>query len=75
MTKPEINEMRVSGGVGDLKGITRDRPLSPREQPQRRPRSRPRLLALAIAIAVSALLTWVCLDDILIYKKPVAVAR
>lgn len=66
---------QFSTGIGDLKRVIREHPSKPCENEPRQSRTRPRLLALTAAIAVSASLTWVFLDEILIQDRPVPAQR
>ncbi|MBN3776302.1 hypothetical protein G3O06_01830 [Burkholderia sp. Ac-20345] len=69
------SEFQFSTGIGDLKRVVRELPPKPRENEPRQSRTHSRLLVLTAAIAVSALLTWVCLDEILIQDRPVPAHR
>ncbi len=75
MENDRRSTFHFSTGIGDLKRVIREHPPKPRENEPRQSRTRSRLLALTAAIAVSALLTWVCLDEILIQDRPVPAHR
>lgn len=75
MENDRRSTFQFSRGIGDLKQVIRERPPKPSENEPRQSRTRSRLLALTAAIAVSALLTWVCLDEILIHDRPVPAHR
>ncbi|MCA8274623.1 hypothetical protein LGN17_19225 [Burkholderia sp. AU30280] len=75
MKNDSSSEFQFSIGIGDLKRAIREHPPKPRENEPRQSRTNSRMLVLTAAIAVSALLTWVCLDEILIHDRPVPARR
>lgn len=75
MANGSPSKFQSSSGIRDLKRVIREHPSKPHEHEPRQSRTRSRLLALTAAIAVSALLTWVCLDEILIQDRPVPAHR
>ena len=76
MTPSTILRRLGSGSVKNkLYFAFREHPPKPRENDPRPSRTHSRMLVLTAAIAVSALLTWVCLDEILIQDRPVPAHR